>query len=317
MPEVIVREIHEHVGERVTKAERAHSKFRREGSITDIAEGLPTVVPEVDWNEVRNRVAATITRFFEHDGVDVLPLDGDDTASVFDDYFAGNAPFGAGKKKSEFPDSFAVKSLLRYAAAAGCRIAIVSEDGDWQTACASHDELVACGSLDQVVEHSRVALVAVLDEARTLLEPHRAELERSVLASFSNRGFYWDSSEGHDSEVEETYDEEVESWPWSVLDVDDGWALITGEAEISFRATATYPDPNSCYRDSDTKELIYFGTERATLLAKTSCQVSCRVNVDELRAGRLEVDNLNLDLGDVWFSEEEVEATHDDRDRHR
>ena len=179
-----------------------------------------------------------------------------------------------------------------------------------------HDQLIGCASLEQVVDHSQVAEALLHEEIRGLLASHRGELEAAVVASFADRGFYWDSDEGHDSEVVETYDEEVESRLWSVIAIEDGWADIAGDARIRFRATASYPDPNSCYRDSDTKELIFFGQEHATLTSTVNVPVTLRVNVELLRGNALEFEELVVnDNGDIWFSEDEIENVRADNER--
>jgi hypothetical protein len=61
-------------------------------------------------------------------------------------YFANEPPFGAGRKKSEFPDAFSIEAIRDLAATlSGTQIVVVSNDGDWIRAfedidCAlSHD----------------------------------------------------------------------------------------------------------------------------------------------------------------------------------
>ena len=53
-----------------------------------------------------------------------------DTGTLFRDYFARRAPFGAGKKKSEFPDALALNALERTAVDRGISILVVSKDFD-------------------------------------------------------------------------------------------------------------------------------------------------------------------------------------------
>lgn len=315
--EVVAREIREHVSEHVIEAEKAHAKFRQKATIMRIINdpGNAVVITEVDWEAVREATLAAVDLFIKAPGVEVIPIHGDDAVGVFADYFARLAPFGERKKKSEFPDSFAMKGLLRYAQAEECKIGVVSEDGDWQAACRDHDELINCSSLEQVVDHSQVAKAALHNEIRQLLEGHRTQLESAVLESFKNRGFYWDSDAGYDSEVEETYDEEVESWSWSVIATDGDYAVIAGDACIHFYATAIYPDPDSGFRDPDTKELVFFGYVHATLVSRVTVQVRVRVNVESLRRNKLQFEELIVgDDGDIWFSEDEIEEIHTDNE---
>jgi len=319
IPEVVACEIREHVSAHVIKAEKAHAKFRRDATITKIINdpSIAVIITEVDWEAVRKATLAAVDLFFKASGIEAIPIHGEDAAGVFDDYFACRAPFGEGKKKSEFPDSFAMKGLLKYAQTRGCKVGVVSEDGDWQAACRDHDELIHCSSIEQVVDHSQIAKAVLHSEIRELLDGHRAELELAVVKSFQDRGFYWNSDEGYDAEVEETYDEDVESWPMSVIATEDGWADIAGEARIHFRASASYPDPDSCFRDSDTKELIFLGHVHATLVSTVTVQVRVRVNFESLRRNELKFEELIVkDDGDIWFSEDEIEEIHTDNEEY-
>jgi len=315
--EVVACEIREHVSAHVIKAEKAHAKFRRDATITKIINDpdIAVVITEVDWEAVRKATLAAVDLFFKASGVEEIPIHGEDAVGVFDDYFACRAPFGEGKKKSEFPDSFAMKGLLKYAQAKKCKIGVVSEDGDWQAACRDHDELIHCLSLEQVIDHSQNAKAVPHSEIRKLLDDHRAELELAVVKSFTDRGFYWNSDEGYDAEVEETYSEDVESWPMSVIATEDGWADIAGDARIHFCATVSYPDPDSCFRDPDTKELVFLGYVHATLVSRVTVMVRVRVNVESLRRNELKFEDLIIeDNGDIWFSEDEIEEIHTDNE---
>jgi len=135
--QVIVSEIIEHVSGYVDKAEKAYARFKRDSSITRIITDpdITVVVSEVDWQAVKTAVLESVNSFFATPGVNVLPIGDEDAGGVFSDYFARRPPFGEGKKKSEFPDSFAMKALLRYAQSERCTIAVISEDRDWKKAC--------------------------------------------------------------------------------------------------------------------------------------------------------------------------------------
>lgn len=314
---IIVTEILEHVSNQVNKAKKAYAIFKRDSAITRIITDpdIKVVANEVDWQAVKTAASASVNSFFATPGVTVLPIGEEDAGEVFADYFARRPPFGEGKKKSEFPDSFALKALLRYAQSERCKIAVISEDGDWKKACADNSELIHCPSIEQVVDYSQKAEAVHHNEIRQLLEAHREELHSAVIESFQDRGFFWDSDAGYDSEVEETYDEEIESWPWSVIAIEEGWAEIAGDALIYFRSTAIYPDPESCYRDPDTKELVFFGQVHATLVSRITVQVRVKVHVDSLRQNTLQLDELTVnDDRDIWFCDDEIEEIRTDSD---
>ncbi|TAT88237.1 hypothetical protein ELI54_08465 [Rhizobium ruizarguesonis] len=73
-----------------------------------------------------------------------------DTSKIFDAYFAVEPPFGAGAKKSEFPDALALFALEDVAAKRGKDIIIVSKDKDWKAYCEKSRR-----DIDQVADGDR------------------------------------------------------------------------------------------------------------------------------------------------------------------
>jgi len=74
-----------------------------------------------------------------------------DTRTLFRDYFAGEPPFGAGKKKSEFPDALALNALERTAIDREIGILVVSKDGDWKEFCRHSDHLYYIADLERAL----------------------------------------------------------------------------------------------------------------------------------------------------------------------
>ncbi len=74
-----------------------------------------------------------------------------DTATLFEDYFAKRAPFGAGKKKTEFPDALALNALERTATDHDIGILVVSKDGDWSAFCKNSERLYLVPNIERAL----------------------------------------------------------------------------------------------------------------------------------------------------------------------
>lgn len=261
-----------------------------------------------DWQAVQGRIDKHWADFLGKAKAVVLQQHPDDSDPVMKDFFASKPPFGGGNKKNEFPDAFAIATLRRYAQQNKCKVAVISRDGDFKNACSTDPALVHVPNLPALLEYANSTDLFEPDVIRSLLEKQRLAIEKAIVDSFADRGFYWETDEGHDTEVVETYGEEMEDWNISVIDVQNGWAEVAGEATITFKATATYPDPNTMHRDPDTKDWLYFGDVTATLAATEKVPVTFLVNVKALQQGKLDYDDLVVNNGsDVWFSEDEIE----------
>lgn len=74
-----------------------------------------------------------------------------DIAAIYDGYFAGEPPFGSGRKKAEFPDALALNALERFAEERGIRILLVSQDGDWKEYCEKSDRLYILTKIERAL----------------------------------------------------------------------------------------------------------------------------------------------------------------------
>lgn len=74
-----------------------------------------------------------------------------DTSTLFDAYFAGQPPFGTGRKKDEFPDALALNALERAAVERGTGILVVSKDGDWRAYCEKSENLYIVPEIERAL----------------------------------------------------------------------------------------------------------------------------------------------------------------------
>ena len=75
-----------------------------------------------------------------------------DSRKLSEDYFAGRAPFGTGKKKSEFPDALALNALERTAMNREIGILVVSKDGDWKEFCRNSNHLYFITDIERALD---------------------------------------------------------------------------------------------------------------------------------------------------------------------
>jgi hypothetical protein len=91
-------------------------------------------------------------KYIKDTGCEVL-VDTDlvNIATVYDGYFAGEPPFGSGRKKDEFPDALALNALEQTAAGRGAGILIVSQDGDWKAYCEKSTRLYIVPEIERAL----------------------------------------------------------------------------------------------------------------------------------------------------------------------
>lgn len=73
-----------------------------------------------------------------------------DLASINRDYFAKKPPF-SNRKKSEFPDAFALNALEAKAEKENIKMLVVSNDGDWKDFCEKSQRLYLVNKIDRAL----------------------------------------------------------------------------------------------------------------------------------------------------------------------
>lgn len=138
LPEVVVREVQNHLEKKVSEARTSLSKALRSTethlmvSRSDIEKLSEALIPKKDDSEIAEYRVKT---FIDATGATVIPAAKTVTLEdVLNKYFNAEAPFEvAGKKKSEFPDAIALLSLEHWAKSNKTKVLAVAKDGDWKS----------------------------------------------------------------------------------------------------------------------------------------------------------------------------------------
>jgi hypothetical protein len=102
--------------------------------------------------------------------------------AIMDDYFGGRPPFGAGKKKAEFPDAIVASMLRAWCTATKQSVYVVSLDGDLKACCAPEGPLIHAGSVAEVVSHGTAsaavhdAVTAAIRESEWFFQTMQAQV---------------------------------------------------------------------------------------------------------------------------------------------
>ena len=103
-------------------------------------------------------------------------------ADLFGRYFTGQAPFGDGRKKDEFPDALALLTLEDFAKAEQAGMLVVSKDKDWQKYCADSDWLYLIPEIENALALVANAPSALRRDALDWMaeEEHKQELSHRI-----------------------------------------------------------------------------------------------------------------------------------------
>jgi predicted nucleic acid-binding protein len=115
MAEITLQEIKSHIAEDTEKAIQEIQKTRSKAKILRNFSELPlgALFEDIDLCQYQEKLQQKLESFIKNCKIKIITNNAADIDNVFKLYFEKKAPFGEGKKKSEFPDAFVLDSLDR------------------------------------------------------------------------------------------------------------------------------------------------------------------------------------------------------------
>ena len=156
------------------------------------------------------RIEGTLTEAYKEFAENFIMLPYVDAQEVFADYFSTKPPFSAtGDKKSEFPDAFVLKGLLKYCNEnVDAQVLVVSSDPDWEKT---------------LLNHAQIHLVKTLKDALVFLWKQLNDKAE----------FVWQIWSAKASEISEVIARKVESEAFSIDDIYDLEDIEISNIEVS------------------------------------------------------------------------------------
>ena len=106
---ITINEAKANIQERVQDAHRAIQKCKKEAMVLRHLpdDTFKVLFTDFDVKTVAEALIKQFERFISDTRATTIPINSTSVDQVFERYFLSSPPFGAGKKKSEFPDAFA------------------------------------------------------------------------------------------------------------------------------------------------------------------------------------------------------------------
>ncbi len=218
----------------------------------------------------------------------------------FDLYFDKRPPFGAVKKKSEFPDAFALGALREWCDENSVKIYVVSEDPDLEKACAdSPDMFLYSGELSEVIELALRDEGERIEMAHKLFSNTRMTVQERAEQAFMDLPMYLTDEDGEAYEVRV---QELSLGDESVVSISENLANFYLLATVSFEADIEYADPNSVFRDDDTGDYLYLGSITETVTDTLEVPLEVSIEFDAIDADDNEVAEVVANSGEpLWI----------------
>ncbi|MBL8624425.1 MAG: DUF4935 domain-containing protein [Myxococcales bacterium] len=257
--------------------------------------GHPAVSTALDAVvEAAKAVEAALESFLAKPYVITIPCGHVQASRLLPAYFGGHSPFGAGRKKDEFPDAISIEAIRDFLLDQGddVELHVVSEDNDWHGALSKGAHLTVHRSVADVLQYLRnLDQVAELVGVRLRDDPDL--LGRVVAKEFPQQGF----------SLEEDWDASFEAMAVTALMFNDVTvvslanrrATIQFHASVTFEAVVDFTDYGSSAWDSEEGEYMFRDMYRAHIVHPADVSGSATVLLDANTGQVLEVERVSWD----------------------
>lgn len=304
---ITISEVKAQIQKRIQDAHRAVQRCKKEAMVlrhlpNDTFRGL---FADFDVKTVAETLIKQFENLISNSRATTIPINGTSVDQVFERYFSSSPPFGAGKKKNEFPDAFALSALNEWCTTKSEKIYVISTDGDMARACEEHKALISLDSLEallNLVATDNKILAAFAESAFQHLQP---EITRRITKEFKWLGFIVDDEEG---EVESVEVSDVNIDKSYLIYVTDRSADFRLEVSLDYSADVTYYDPDSGIYDPEEGVMLYRETIDETL--ERTVELDLDLQVSFLRIGdpgSARLDSVRFDAVDVYVPVNEGE----------
>lgn len=241
-----------------------------------------------------------------------------DAQEVFADYFSAKPPFTAiGKKKSEFPDAFVLKGLLKYCTEnPDAQVLVISNDTDWEKT---------------LVDNAQIQMVNTLKDALVFMWPQLSDKTEFVWQIWSEKipeimVSIASAAESESFSIDGIYElEDIEitniratsmMGNMTPLEITKDSVLVHTTVSLAIDGTAEYLDESRSVWDKEDGAYYFVAYSRVTF-QDASAEVECEVRLNfpadgsmkpiEIKEVRITNKwDIGIDISDAEVEEEDV-----------
>ncbi|KNC17462.1 hypothetical protein AC790_00400 [Pantoea sp. RIT-PI-b] len=252
---IVEREVKNKIDDSIKEALQAVNVVQRKARILKSIDGNPIegFFQPIDATSVHESAKKAFSDFLDDSNAKIAQLEGINIDGIFNDYFDGNAPFGDGKKKNEFPDAFSLAAVRNYVQGDG--VYVISEDDDLKRFCASNPNCHQVDTLDKLLDIYNAHENSLSKAITSYILDNKESLNQEIEEIF-NRSEAYNASTWDDSELESFSVLSISDLDPSVISIDGNSCIVTIDVAVQFEVTVTGPDFTNGYYDSEDKVVI-------------------------------------------------------------
>lgn len=279
LPDPTQREINRHIKDRSQEVIKALEKAKRKAPFLKKWKAWPAKRSDFRLDYELHKIANDEwNSFLGHFKVENLGYNGLALEEVMDWYDEQRSPFGAGRKRKEFPDALALAALLAYIKSNGVSVAVVSKDAGFEKACEFYSELLYFSSLTALTE----ALISAdkrVAQVKKVIESDPTLIVEKIKENFLWLGFYHEIDE---ADIEDVEVDDVTIGKVRIIHIGGNEVAIAFEATVDYSAYVRADDHSTASIDSSEDWYMVLEEYRGTVQDQTEISgiAKCSVSPD-------------------------------------
>jgi predicted nucleic acid-binding protein len=297
--DITIEEVTAHIDNDVSESSQALKKVR---SAAKILRNIATpnnsaIFIDIDRKSVSEELNKQFRQFLTDARAAIVPVSEANTRFVFDCYFKRAAPFGEGKKKSEFPDAFALSALNEWAKSMQEDVFVVSQDSDMKGVEVDFPRLSTLRSLEDFLGKVTSYFEELAPLAKKLLEENLSHIANTLEEKFQGLGFVLTDQDGDVNDTKVTKVGEISAYLISLTTDSNGEpaeARFELTTTIEYKADVSYDNLETASYDSEDKVLIPWETVERTVERSETIQADLRFTFNTTEPHSLEIKEFDL-----------------------
>ena len=293
---VAKREIESNIKSRIADALDSLKRFRRNARILEKIDddNFKPLFTKVNEDVLQARAMAVFNEFLVNSNARILGAKPINVEDILDLYFERKAPFGTGKKKSEFPDAISLQALLH--GIGDNKSYVISSDKDMKDFCNTVDSLISIDTLDKLLdlynEHESIITQLVKKYLASIDIRIKEKITEDIEQSYAYNIAPWEDSEVVEFNVSWIHDFEP-----AIVQIDDEECIITFDVDVDLEYQVSGPNFYGGLRDREEGRIYTLGTTSHIGASTQTFSVEIQLSYD-LEDGKL----INIDELEFYIS---------------
>lgn len=301
---IIRREIEDHIKQEIQDSRQYINKFKDNAKILQSYDIYKPIWDRKTINEAENKILNDFYKFLEYNNVNEIPTSGTYANQIFINYFESLPPFSS-KKKDEFPDAFALYSLLEWAENNEEILFVVSGDPDHKEFCINKQWLHHIDSLEATLDYLNQQDVVKYQLAQKLCGDQLDEFLGAINNTINDVGFDFniDVFEVEDVELKEfTIEGEGDfSAEPLVLELEENKLTVVIDVKFKFTIVTSEIDPTRSPYDSEERAYLYVEYEEKEYTDEKDLPVEIEISIDDYENQVYTIESIKINKGEGYL----------------